>query len=158
MCALHCAQLLHTILHKTDLIIFPLALQTITFPMKSIWGKGGGRCGLIKWGRGDRNDSHEFHRDYPVITLVKPQLLWTNCLVLHVTARCCKHRLSVINLRSSTRCGEKAKRNHVRDKAEVGSSLIFEGTQMILKHSIGCVKTLVLAACELWWYWTELFQ
>jgi len=24
VCALHCAQLLHTILHRTDLIIFPL--------------------------------------------------------------------------------------------------------------------------------------
>jgi len=41
MCALHCAQLLHTILHRTDLIIFPLALQTIAIaPMMSIWGKG----------------------------------------------------------------------------------------------------------------------
>jgi len=40
---LHCAQLLHTILHRTDLIIFPLTLQTITTaPMMSIWGKGGG--------------------------------------------------------------------------------------------------------------------
>ena len=29
MCALHCAQLLRTILHRTDLIIFPLTLQTI---------------------------------------------------------------------------------------------------------------------------------
>jgi len=28
-CALHCAQLLHTILHRTDLIISPLSLQTI---------------------------------------------------------------------------------------------------------------------------------
>jgi len=27
MCV-HCAQLLHTILHRTDLIIFPLTLQT----------------------------------------------------------------------------------------------------------------------------------
>jgi len=26
----HCVQLLHKILHRTDLIIFPLALQTIT--------------------------------------------------------------------------------------------------------------------------------
>ena len=42
MCAVHCVQLLHTILHRTDLIIFPLALQTITIaPMMSIWGKGG---------------------------------------------------------------------------------------------------------------------
>ena len=41
VCALHCAQLLHTILHRTDLIIFPLTLQTITTaPMMSIWGKG----------------------------------------------------------------------------------------------------------------------
>jgi len=41
VCALHCAQLLHTILHRTDPIIFPLALQTITTaPMMSIWGKG----------------------------------------------------------------------------------------------------------------------
>jgi len=41
ICALHCAQLLHTILHTTDLIIFPLTLQTITIvPMMSIWGKG----------------------------------------------------------------------------------------------------------------------
>ena len=42
MCALHCAQLLHTILHRTDLIISPLTLQTITTaPMTSIWGRGG---------------------------------------------------------------------------------------------------------------------
>ena len=31
--ALHCAQLLHTILHRTDLIIFPLTLQTITIAL-----------------------------------------------------------------------------------------------------------------------------
>jgi len=38
---IHCAQLLHTILHRTDLIIFPLTLQRITIaPMMSIWGKG----------------------------------------------------------------------------------------------------------------------
>jgi len=30
VCVSHCAQLLHTILHRTDLIIFPLTLQTIT--------------------------------------------------------------------------------------------------------------------------------
>jgi len=37
LCALHCAQLLHTILHRTDLIIFPLSLQTIIIaPMMSI--------------------------------------------------------------------------------------------------------------------------
>jgi len=30
VCASHCAQLLHTILHRTDLIVFPLTLQTIT--------------------------------------------------------------------------------------------------------------------------------
>jgi len=42
VCAVHCVQLLHTILHRTDLIIFPLALQTITIAqMMSIWGKGG---------------------------------------------------------------------------------------------------------------------
>jgi len=36
------AQLLHTILHRTDLIIFPLTLQTnITALMMSIWWKGG---------------------------------------------------------------------------------------------------------------------
>jgi len=41
VCALHCAQSLHTILQRTDLIIFPLTLQTITIaPMMSIWGKG----------------------------------------------------------------------------------------------------------------------
>jgi len=38
----YCAQLLHTILHRTDLIIFPLTLQTITIaPTTSNWGKGG---------------------------------------------------------------------------------------------------------------------
>jgi len=37
VCALHCAQLLCTILHRTDLIIFHLTLQTITIaPMMSI--------------------------------------------------------------------------------------------------------------------------
>ena len=42
VCASHCAQLLHTILHRTDLIVFPLTLQTITTArMMSIWGKGG---------------------------------------------------------------------------------------------------------------------
>jgi len=41
MCAVHCVQLLHAILHRTDLIVFPLALQTITTaPMMSMWGKG----------------------------------------------------------------------------------------------------------------------
>ena len=40
VCVLHCAQLLHTILHKTELIIFPLTLQTIVFaPMMSISGQ-----------------------------------------------------------------------------------------------------------------------
>jgi len=40
--AVHCVHLLHTVLHRTDLIIFPLAHQTITIaPMMSIWGKGG---------------------------------------------------------------------------------------------------------------------
>jgi len=42
VCALHCVQLLHTILHRRDLIIFPLALHTITIAaMMSIWGKEG---------------------------------------------------------------------------------------------------------------------
>jgi len=42
VCASHCAQLWRTILHRTDLIVFPLTLQTITTaPMMSIWGKGG---------------------------------------------------------------------------------------------------------------------
>jgi len=41
VCASPCAQLLHTILHRTDLIVFPLTLQTITTsPMMSIWRKG----------------------------------------------------------------------------------------------------------------------
>jgi len=41
VCTLHCAQLLCTILHRTDLIIFPLTLQTITIALTmSIWGKG----------------------------------------------------------------------------------------------------------------------
>jgi len=41
VCASHCAQLLYTILHRTDLIVFTLTLQTITTaPMMSIWGKG----------------------------------------------------------------------------------------------------------------------
>ena len=43
VCTVHCVQLLHTILHRTDLIIFPITFQTITIaPMMSIWGKGGG--------------------------------------------------------------------------------------------------------------------
>jgi len=38
VCALHCARMLHTILHRTDLIIFPLILQTIIIAqMLSIW-------------------------------------------------------------------------------------------------------------------------
>jgi len=42
VCALHCAQLQHTILHRTDLIIFPLTLQTTAIvPMMCIWEKGG---------------------------------------------------------------------------------------------------------------------
>ena len=42
VCVLRCAQLLHTILHRTDLIIYPLTLHTITIaPMMSVWGKGG---------------------------------------------------------------------------------------------------------------------
>jgi len=42
VCSSLCIQLLHTILHRTDLIIFPLAIQTITIaPMMSIWWKRG---------------------------------------------------------------------------------------------------------------------
>ena len=52
VCASHCAQLLHTILHRTDLIIFPLTLQTITTaPMMSTRGKGG-RSGLGRMTKG----------------------------------------------------------------------------------------------------------
>jgi len=41
MCALHCAQLLHTILHRTDLIVFLLTVQIIIIAlMISIQGKG----------------------------------------------------------------------------------------------------------------------
>jgi len=41
VCALHYAQLLRTILHRTDLIIFPHTLQAITTAaVMSIWGKG----------------------------------------------------------------------------------------------------------------------
>jgi len=44
MCV-HCT--VHTILHRTDLIIFPLTLPTITIaPMMSIWRKGGGDDGV----------------------------------------------------------------------------------------------------------------
>ena len=40
MRALRCAQLLRTILHRTNLIIFPFTFQTIIIaPMMSIWGK-----------------------------------------------------------------------------------------------------------------------
>ena len=43
VCALHCTQLLHTILYRTDLIIYPLTLQTTTTALiMSIWGKRGG--------------------------------------------------------------------------------------------------------------------
>jgi len=50
VCASHCAQLLHTTLHRTDLIVFPLTLQTITTsPMMSIWGKGGKPVNGISW-------------------------------------------------------------------------------------------------------------
>jgi len=42
VCALHCAQVLHTILNRTDIILFPVTLQTIIIaPMMSIWGRGG---------------------------------------------------------------------------------------------------------------------
>ena len=45
LCALHCAQLVHTILYRTDLIIFPLPLTHHTIiiaPMMSVWAKGRG--------------------------------------------------------------------------------------------------------------------
>ena len=49
VCASQCAQLLHTILHRTDLIVFPLTLQTITTTlMMSIWGKGGASNKKVK--------------------------------------------------------------------------------------------------------------
>jgi len=38
---MHCAQFLQIILHRTDLIIFPVTLQTIIIaPMMSVSGKG----------------------------------------------------------------------------------------------------------------------
>jgi len=42
VCAVHCVQLLHTILHRTDLIIFPLALQTITIALMREMGRSDG--------------------------------------------------------------------------------------------------------------------
>jgi len=41
VCAMHCAQLLHTILHRTDLIIFPLILQTIIIAQDDVYWKAG---------------------------------------------------------------------------------------------------------------------
>ena len=43
MCASHCAQLLHTILHRTDLIVFPLTLQTAGW-IKMPLGTEAGLC------------------------------------------------------------------------------------------------------------------
>jgi len=49
VCALHCAQLLHTILYRTDLIIFPFTLQTIIIAlMMSIW-EGGRYTAVTYW-------------------------------------------------------------------------------------------------------------
>jgi len=66
MCASHSAQLLHAMLHRTDMIIFPLTLQTITTaPMMSISGK---RVG--KW-----NSWQDFYGDLAVF-IVCPLHMW----------------------------------------------------------------------------------
>ena len=83
-----CVQLLHTILHITDLIIFPLALQTITIaPMMSIWGKGErmakpidlpfGLWSVVGWRK------HKFSRICQVAPMC-PQYHWT----IHVWRWC----------------------------------------------------------------------
>jgi len=47
---MHCAQFLQTILHRTDLIIFPVTLQTIIIaPMMSVSGKGDYAAVNKKW-------------------------------------------------------------------------------------------------------------
>jgi len=57
VCAVHCVQLLHTILHRTDLIIFPLTLQTITIVRWCLFkGKGGGGAA-----GGERNILQQIH-------------------------------------------------------------------------------------------------
>jgi len=73
--ALHCAQLLRTILHRTDLIIFPLALQTITTaPMMSIWGKGelAGRDVLGRYHQ--HAAEHKHSRDVIILTHFRDDL------------------------------------------------------------------------------------
>ena len=79
VCALHCAQLLHTILHRTDLIISPLTLQTITTTlMMSIWGKGG----KARWKYTITTTTtvlRPFFRDHPGEP-VPEENFWTSCL------------------------------------------------------------------------------
>jgi len=74
VCAVHCVQLLNTILHRTDLIIFPFALQTITTaPMMSIWGKGGMRSLAFSSVRAPRGLSLPGRR----LTVLCPATFWT---------------------------------------------------------------------------------
>ena len=73
MCALHCAQLLHTILHRTDLIIFPLTLQTITIaPMMSIWGKGGTALYIQTFRSPSQHITQRLHDNSTNVSLLPP--------------------------------------------------------------------------------------
>jgi len=79
VCASHCAQLLHTILHRTDLIVFRLTLQTITTtPMMSIWGKGGAGSPSNTKSPGPRPTS--VPSGILIHSSIWPQQIWTkNC-------------------------------------------------------------------------------
>ena len=86
VCAVYCVQLLQTILHRTDLIIFPLALQTITTaPMMSIWGKGWSALHCwMQW-----NCIHVF------VALRSASVACMTCLVFVLTLVSCRHSLHV---------------------------------------------------------------
>ena len=88
VCALHCAQLLRTILHRTDLIIFPLTLQTITIALCSkphhttpqlFYGPFSGTT-WVSWWMVDATPSgltsaHLHHPRFPIFTGRMPFLL-----------------------------------------------------------------------------------
>jgi len=85
MCASHSAQLLHTILHRTDLIIFPLTLQTIIIaPVMSIWIQLGNKQ---EWKRGEDGNERRMVGANRLTGWVRHCHDWTSITSEHATVK-----------------------------------------------------------------------
>ena len=99
MCAVHCVQLLHTILHRTDLIIFSLALQT-TAPMMSIWGKA--QVTFILDGDPAQLPHGKEHSSLPLFNPLAQSPISATAELLLLSRSCQRHSVMLMQVDSAT--------------------------------------------------------